>query len=69
VEASELLTFLQRKVFSQWNLPPNNEHGQLHSITKEPRILLNKNIYITARYVVGAVPDSFGALGQYKKPC
>jgi len=33
----------------------------LHLIAKEQRILLNKNIYIIARYVVGAVPDSLGA--------
>jgi len=67
-EVSELSIFLQRKVSCQWNLSPNNEHRQLHSITKEWRILLNKNIYNKTRYIVGAVSDSFGALGRYKKP-
>jgi len=57
------------KGFYQWNPPPNNEHRQLHSITKEQRISLNKNIYNKTRYIVGAILDSFGALDQYKKPC
>jgi len=33
-EASELSTFLRRKVSCQWNRPPNNERGQLHSIAE-----------------------------------
>jgi len=68
-EASELSTFLWIKVSCQWNLVPNNERGQLHSIAKEQRISLNKNIYNKTRYVVGAVPDSSRALGRYRKPC
>jgi len=55
------------KVFSQWNPQQIVRGGHFHTIAGEQRISLNTNIHNKLSYV-GAVPDSFWTLGQYKKP-